>query len=65
MRLNSNNKEDDSSKNNLLSIISQKIEINNMNLNNPELFYSQIFMKFMDDEIPQNEDIDKEKDNNS
>jgi hypothetical protein len=36
-----------------------------MNLNNPELFYSQIFMKFMDDEIPQNEDIDKEKDNNS
>ena len=65
VRLNSNNKEDDSSKNNLLSIISQKIEINNMNLNNPELFYSQIFMKFMDDEIPQNEDIDKEKDNNS
>ena len=35
-------------KNYMLSVISQNIEKNNLNLNNPELFYSEIFMKFMD-----------------
>ena len=32
----------------ILSVISQNIEKDNMNLNNPELFYSGIFIKFMD-----------------
>ena len=51
-----NSKEDNNSNKNILSLISQKIEINNMNLNNPDLFYSQIFMKFMDKEIPKKEE---------
>ena len=32
----------------MLSVISENIEKNKMNLNNPELFYSEVFMKFMD-----------------
>ena len=51
-----NSKEDNKSNKDILSLISQKIEINNMNLNNPDLFYSQIFMKFMDEEIPKKEE---------
>ena len=35
-------------KKDILSVISQKIEKDNMNLNNPDLFYSEVFMKFLD-----------------
>ena len=45
-----NEKEDENKKNKnyMLSVISQNIEKDNLNLNNPELFYSEVFMKFMD-----------------
>ena len=36
------------SKKDILSVISQKIEKDNLNLNNPDLFYSEVFMKFLD-----------------
>ena len=45
----------------ILSVISQNIEKDNMNLNNPELFYSGIFMKFMDKKMITN----NEKNNNN
>jgi hypothetical protein len=48
-------------KNYMLSVISQNIEKDNLNLNNPELFYSGIFMKFMDKKMITN----NEKNNNN
>ena len=49
-----NNKKD------ILTVISQKIENDNMNLNNPELFYSSIFMKFMDKKLIECDDPNME-----
>ena len=48
-----NEKEDENKKNKnyMLSVISQNIEKDNLNLNNPELFYSEVFMKFMESNI--------------
>ena len=51
-----NDKEVNNSNKDILSLISQRMEINNMNLNNPDLFYSHVFMKFMDQETPKNEE---------
>ena len=35
-------------KKDILRVITKKIENDNLNLNNPGQFYSQVFMKFMD-----------------
>ena len=47
-------------KKDILTVISQKIEKDNMNLNNPDLFYSSVFMKFMDKKLTQCEDQNME-----
>ena len=49
-----------SNKKDILTVISQKIEKDNMNLNNPDLFYSSVFMKFMDKKLTQCEDQNME-----
>ena len=51
--------EKDENKDDILSLISQNIEQDNMNLNNPNLFYSGIFMKFMDDKVKENDPNEK------
>ena len=60
LNIENDKKNDNENKDDILSVISQNIENDNMNLNNPDLFYSGIFMKFMDKKMTH-----KEEDNNN
>ena len=50
------NKKKNENKKDILNIINQNIEKGNMNLNNPDLFFSEIFTKFMNDDMPKTYD---------
>ena len=50
-----------SNKNNILDVIGHNIEKNVMNLNNPEQFYSEFFLKFMNKKKGNNSSIEIKK----
>ena len=59
------NKKKNENKKDILNIINQNIEKGNMNLNNPDLFFSEIFSKFMNDDMPKTYDKNnKEEEDN-